>query len=130
MTLRITWLTLCVWLFGACAMEEPADYYTNPMESEPDMKPAPLDPACANAPSYEELAAFNMCVACHSSARIGADRHSAPTGVNFDTEASAVQSASLAVKMVMAGAMPPNSTGLRMSDVDKQELYAWAKCNM
>jgi hypothetical protein len=91
---------------------------------------APADADCVDTPTYEEVAAFNLCVRCHDSTKAGVDRKSAPINVNFNTEAEADAHSLQAVSMVMKGAMPPPSTGLKLTDAEKQQLYTWAMCKM
>jgi uncharacterized membrane protein len=97
-------------------------------------KPAaqtPDDVQCGDdTPSYDEVAVFNVCVHCHSSANTGTARNSAPAAINFDTEASAQTHAAEAVHVVMLGAMPPRATGITLTDEEKQQLYQWAMCTL
>jgi uncharacterized membrane protein len=67
---------------------------------------------------------------CHASTKAGADRHSAPMSVNFDTEAAADAVADRAVLMVKGGVMPPPGSGLALNDTEKQQLYEWVMCRM
>jgi hypothetical protein len=97
--------------------------YSQPVAPIPDAAGC-TDPT----PTYDEVAVFNVCVHCHSSANAGAARNSAPAAINFDTEAAAEANAAQAVHVVMLGAMPPRATGITLSDDEKQQLYQWAKC--
>jgi uncharacterized membrane protein len=89
------------------------------------------EPECgAAAPTFAQVAAFQTCVMCHASTKAGADRHSAPMSVNFDTEAGADAVADRAVLMVKGGLMPPSGSGLALNDTEKQQLYEWVMCRM
>ena len=59
------------------------------------------------------------CTGCHASAREGADRNGAPTGVDFDTYANIALWAERANARIQAGSMPP-SGGL---DSDDRALF-------
>jgi uncharacterized membrane protein len=59
------------------------------------------------------------CTGCHASFLQGADRNGAPTGVDVDTYAGAVQWADRSNARIQAGSMPP-SGGLSSSD---RELF-------
>ncbi len=74
---------------------------------------------------YAEMTIWDSCTGCHSSALMGDDRANAPVGVDFDSFASAMMDAEHAAGEVAAGAMPP---GGGLSDAEKDELYAWARC--
>jgi uncharacterized membrane protein len=62
------------------------------------------------------------CTGCHASTLQGANRNGAPTGVDFDTYANAVQSAERGNARIQAGSMPP-SGGL--SPDDKVLFQEW-----
>lgn len=84
---------------------------------------------CRNvSPAYDEVTAFNLCVTCHAATKTGAARSSAPTDVNFDTEAAADAHAYDAAGMVRSGVMPPARSGLKLTDAEKRQLYDWAEC--
>ncbi|HET6338086.1 MAG TPA: hypothetical protein VFG30_32915 [Polyangiales bacterium] len=92
---------------------------------------APANPDCAGSiPAYEDVAAFDKCVMCHDSMKAAGQRKSAPINVNFDTQVAADSHALQAVSMVKAGVMPPVSSGLTLTDAEKQQLYTWAMCSM
>lgn len=40
-------------------------------------------------PAFADVTALKKCSSCHSSTLSGSQRHDAPSGVNFDTEAAA-----------------------------------------
>lgn len=83
-----------------------------------------------STPTYGEVTVFAKCVGCHSSAKTGADRKSAPVDVNFNSKEAADEVAERAAGMVRAGAMPPRSTGVVLTVWEKEQLYAWAECAM
>ena len=85
---------------------------------------------CDHPPSYDEVAAFNTCVMCHSATRTGDQRTGAPATINFDTQAAAEAAGLRAMNVVKGGLMPPRGAGLALSDQDKQELYDWVMCKM
>jgi hypothetical protein len=144
---RLTFTALLVWLAVGCGDAGPvAPYasegggayevsgsggdYGGDGSGASSIPAAPADADCVDTPTYEEVAAFNTCVRCHDSTKAGVDRKSAPVNVNFNTEADADAHSLQAVSMVMKGAMPPPSTGLKLSDAEKQQLYTWAMCKM
>ena len=89
-------------------------------------EPAPLD--CTSPPEYADVAAFRTCTLCHSSERSGAGRLGAPAAINFDSEAEAKPYASAAQRVVSGGIMPPRSSGVSLTEAEKQQLYTWASC--
>ncbi|HKP61006.1 MAG TPA: hypothetical protein VJV78_29955 [Polyangiales bacterium] len=95
---------------------------------------APLTPAnddCAgNIPTFTQVSAFAKCAHCHASTRVGAERNGAPASVNFDSAAAADASGDAAVNLVRAGAMPPPSSGLSLSQAEREQLYEWVMCRM
>ena len=89
------------------------------------------DPECDESmPTYDQVTVFAKCMNCHSSSKMTAERKGAPAEVNFDTKSAADASANRAAAMVKSGAMPPRSTGLILTDMERQKLFAWAKCAM
>jgi uncharacterized membrane protein len=116
----------CVMLFGWIAIGCTAD--PEPYEDGyGNQEPEPAD-ECVDSPPFERVTAFDKCVNCHSSAKSGPDRKAAPASVNFDTAAAADTAAEDAAGMVRSGAMPPRASGLVLTDLEKQQLYAWASC--
>jgi uncharacterized membrane protein len=104
-------------------------------EATPAPAPAPAaapvaNADCISAPAYEDVAAFDKCVMCHDSMKAEGQRKLAPININFDTQPAAESHAMQAVAMVKAGVMPPLPSGLKLSDVEKQQLYTWAMCSM
>jgi uncharacterized membrane protein len=81
-------------------------------------------------PSYEQVTVMTKCETCHSSSKTGVQRANAPADVNFDTQAAAEAHAEEAASEVNKGDMPPPSTGITLSDAEKQQLYQWALCRM
>lgn len=79
-------------------------------------------------PAFDEVTALKKCSACHSSTLSGAQRHDAPSGVNFDTEAAARAKAQDAAEEVNGGDMPPSGSGISLSADEKTQLYKWALC--
>lgn len=126
---RIVSTTLLVLSALGCASTGPDD--TLPYAMAGGETSLIADSECdESTPTYGEVAAFSKCVGCHSSAKTGAARKSAPADVNFDSKAAADEVAEDAAAMVRAGAMPPRSTGAVLSDAEKQQLYTWAECAM
>ena len=81
-----------------------------------------------DVPGYADVDIFATCTMCHSSTLMGADRNGALVTVNFDTYAAAMTSAAKAVDRVSAGAMPPPSSGLTVTDAEADELERWVLC--
>jgi uncharacterized membrane protein len=89
------------------------------------------DVDCPTTPvKYSEVTAFTKCQTCHSSAKMGDARADAPADINFDTEDAAKAHAMKAASEVNEGAMPPNGTGITLTDAEKDTLYKWALCAM
>ncbi|MGD8862072.1 MAG: hypothetical protein PVI30_18820 [Myxococcales bacterium] len=82
----------------------------------------------ADVPAFADVAAFQTCTTCHSSALNGEQRNQAPDDDNFNTYESAVEIADEAAHEVYEGAMPPADSGLSLTDAEKEELYLWALC--
>jgi uncharacterized membrane protein len=88
------------------------------------------DMSCdGTVPAFEDVAALKKCVMCHSSALPEATRRGAPESVNFDTESAASARADQASTEVNGGIMPPPSSGITLTDEEKQTLYKWALCH-
>lgn len=125
MSLRLVCALSFGWFaFGCTAEGEP---YSPQPYTDGSTEPEPGD-ACVDSPAFAEVSAFSKCVSCHASTKAGPDRKAAPASVNFDTAAAADQAAEDAVGMVRSGAMPPRTSGLTLTDSEKQQLYAWASC--
>lgn len=87
------------------------------------------DVSCdGTVPAYADVTAFEKCSTCHSSELSGSERRGALAGVNFDTESAARAKAEDAAAEVKEGAMPPKSSGITLTDQEKQDLYNWALC--
>jgi uncharacterized membrane protein len=112
-TVRVGWLgsVLAVTTFaGACGEDLP-------------------DVSCdGTVPAYADVTAFEKCSTCHSSELSGSERRGALASVNFDTESAAQAKAEDAAAEVKEGAMPPKSSGIKLTDQEKQDLYKWALC--
>jgi uncharacterized membrane protein len=92
---------------------------------------APANMDCVGAiPTFDQVTAFAKCASCHASTKLGADRHAAPASVNFDSAAAADAHGDQAVNLVKAGVMPPPSSGLSLSQAEKEQLYEWVMCRM
>ena len=92
----------------------------------PAADPAAVD--CTNATQYADVAAFHKCTMCHSTERTSAARSGAPAAINFDSEAEAKPYAKAAQTVVSGGIMPPRSSGLTLTEAEKQQLYGWTAC--
>jgi uncharacterized membrane protein len=79
-------------------------------------------------PSYEQVTALTKCSECHASTLSGSARRNAPTNVNYDTEAAAKASGTKAASEVNGGSMPPDNSGITLTDDEKQQLYKWDLC--
>jgi uncharacterized membrane protein len=79
-------------------------------------------------PSYDQVTALTKCAECHSSTLSGNARRNAPGNVNYDTESAAKDSATKAAREVNGGSMPPDNSGISLTDDEKQQLYKWALC--
>lgn len=84
-----------------------------------------VDCNTAQVQSFNDLTIWGSCVGCHSSQRTGSARNGAPSGVDFDTYASAMENAEHAAGEVYEGEMPPS--GSLPADVT-DPFYAWALC--
>ena len=80
-------------------------------------------------PAFAQVQAFQtVCSNCHSSAKTGSARNGAPSEINFDQYSSAYAHAEQAAIEVNAGAMPPASAQLALTEVQKAALFGWAMC--
>lgn len=84
--------------------------------------------ACAEAPRYDEVEIFSTCTMCHSSTLVGDERGGALPGVDFDTYAAAMASASRGLERVQAGAMPPPTSGVTVAQGEVDALEEWILC--
>ncbi|HET6582929.1 MAG TPA: hypothetical protein VFG69_05775 [Nannocystaceae bacterium] len=82
-----------------------------------------------DVPGYADVDIFATCTMCHSSTLSGPDRNGALVTVNFDTYAAAMASAAKALDRVRAGAMPPPSSGLSVTEAQADELERWVLCD-
>jgi len=87
-----------------------------------------VDCATGAVPTYGQVTAFTKCAVCHDSAKSGAARVMAPADINYDTYAGADAHATKAASEVNEGAMPPASSGITLTEEEKQTLYRWALC--
>lgn len=84
---------------------------------------------CDDAPSFAEVSAFQVCVNCHSSSKLGADRNGSPPNVNFDTYDAAAQNAQRAANQVARGTMPPpEKPEFSLTPAQRETLKKWAEC--
>jgi uncharacterized membrane protein len=67
------------------------------------------------------------CVACHSSSLTGAQRQGAPSGIDYDSYASAAANASEGLEQISAGFMPPVGGG-SISSADATTFEQWLAC--
>jgi uncharacterized membrane protein len=81
-----------------------------------------------SVPAFADVTALKKCATCHSSTLSSAQRHNAPSGVNFDTESAARAKAEDAASEVNGGDMPPSGSGITLSADEKTALYKWALC--
>jgi uncharacterized membrane protein len=123
--MRLRWTALSLYVLLACGCGG-ADDPAGPVSGQGGAGAGSA--SCDAAPSFEAVTAFIKCRMCHASTRSGADRSGAPPTINFDSEASASANASDALHMVQSGVMPPSSSGIKLSDAEKEQLYAWALC--
>ena len=84
-----------------------------------------VDCNAAPIPTFQQVTIWPKCTNCHSSTLTGADRMSAPVGVDFDTYASASAHAEKAAEEVYEGEMPRLGTA---TAEEKDSLYRWALC--
>jgi uncharacterized membrane protein len=104
--------------FAACSSSE-----------EEELPPVVDCSAVQPIPKYSEVLAFrDVCTNCHSSSKTGDDRNGAPAEINFDQFASASSHAEQAAIEVNNDAMPPDTSGLSLTEVQKTTLYDWAMC--
>jgi uncharacterized membrane protein len=83
---------------------------------------------CADAPSFAQVSAFQVCVNCHSSSRQDAARNGAPSSINFDTYEAASENALRAAHEVEEGDMPPPLSGFSVTSEQRATLEKWANC--
>ena len=81
-----------------------------------------------DAPRYEDVEIFATCTMCHASTLEGDARNGALASVNFDTAEAAMTSAARGLSRVEAGAMPPPSSGLEVTQAEVDELERWVLC--
>jgi uncharacterized membrane protein len=98
-------------------------------EEEEELPPVVNCAAVQPVPKFSDVQAFQaVCTHCHSSGNSGAARNEAPIDINFDQYASASAHARQAAIEVNAGAMPPSSSNLTLTEVQKTTLFNWAMC--
>jgi uncharacterized membrane protein len=81
-----------------------------------------------DAPRYADLEIFDTCTMCHASTLEGDARNGALLSVDFDTPAAAMMSAARGLERVEAGAMPPPSSGLEVTQAEIDALERWVVC--
>lgn len=109
---------------GLLALSLVAGFGCNGGAAGPD-----ASPLCrGTVPTYSQLDILNVCTMCHSSNLSGDARHGALPGINFNTYQQAVAAAPQAVTDLMTNFMPPSTSGLKVTDSQKQAFYAWAMC--
>ena len=84
--------------------------------------------SCADAPTFSEVSAFRVCVSCHSSGNTSDERSGAPASVNFDTHAEASENADRAARQVSQRKMPPEESGLSITNAERAAVSEWARC--
>lgn len=89
---------------------------------------AQVDCATGPVPTYNEVAIFTKCAACHSSQLMGPARREAPPDINFDSFDGADAHATKAATEAYEGAMPPAGSGITVTEEEKQQLYRWSLC--
>ena len=86
------------------------------------------DCEAADAPRFADIEMFATCTMCHASTLEGDARKGAILSVNFDTAEAAMMSAARGLERVDAGAMPPPSSGLSVTQSEIDELERWVLC--
>jgi len=116
--------SLVLLLFAACGDNK------DTAEEEEEELPPVIDCTTLRAvPTFAEVQAFQVvCTTCHSSTKTGGARNGAPAEINFDQYASAKDHAEQAAIEVNVSAMPPESSGLTLTAVQKSTLFDWAMC--
>jgi len=96
---------IAAWADGGAPLGDAVRYTT-------DMLPQVFEPVCMN---------------CHDSAKTGVDRHGAPTSVNWDTYAAATtgDQPNHGNNRAQAGTMPPVSSGLSLTQAQKDLFQQW-----
>ena len=98
-------------------------------EEEEELPPVVDCSTVQPVPKFSEVQAFQaVCTHCHSSSNSGAARNEAPVDINFDQYSSANAHSRQAAIEVNVGAMPPASSNLRLTEVQKTTLFNWAMC--
>jgi uncharacterized membrane protein len=86
-------------------------------------------PDCTDVPKFADVKAFSKsCVECHSSELEGADRKSAPTGIDFDTYEGAKKNPEKSAEEIEEGEMPPSNAETQISDDEKAQAIKWLQC--
>jgi len=67
------------------------------------------------------------CATCHATTRAGADRHGAPSGVNYDTYAEASANGESGLNLVRRQSMPPDAA---LASADCSVFGAWVDQGM
>jgi len=119
-----TWLIAIALIgaLGACGGDDDDEH----AEGDHDLPQVDCDDGAVV--EYEDVSAFDKCVVCHDSSKTGDARAKAEVGVDFDTEALATKSAEKAAEEVFEGEMPPEGSGITITDEQKETLYRWALC--
>jgi uncharacterized membrane protein len=98
-------------------------------EEEEELPPVIDCSTVQPVPKFSEVEAFQtVCTNCHSTSKTGSARNGAPTDINFDQFSSASSHAEQAAIEVNVGAMPPDFSGLSLTQVQKTTLFDWAMC--
>ena len=86
-------------------------------------------PPDSEVPRFDEVDAFSeVCTRCHASSLSGAQRHNAPSKINFDDYESAKPYAQKAAAEVYWGNMPPSGSGVVLTNDQIDPLLEWAMC--
>lgn len=96
---------IAAWADGGAQLGEAVHYTT-------DMRPQVFEPICMN---------------CHDSSKTGGDRNGAPASVNWDTYAAATtgDQPNHGNNRAQAGTMPPASSGLSLTQAQKDLFQQW-----
>lgn len=108
-------------MFVACS--------SNDAEEEEELPPVIDCSTVQPVPQFAQVQAFQtVCTTCHGTTKTGGARNGAPGDINFDDYASASSYAEQAAIEVNVGAMPPESSGLSLTQAQKTTLFDWAMC--
>ncbi len=89
--------------------------------------PPAIDCSVEAVPTYDQVGAFKLCSACHSSRLQGAERQGAPGSINYDTYDAAERRKTSTQRVVAEGSMPPPGA-FALTEFTEHQVYVWYQC--